>query len=203
MVSVALASAIWLEGPEVIAMWTRGRLNCDVRLLQILLIAAVPQALWFASSMIPIATNRHRSLAKAYIWSAVLNTIVTAVLVPYLGPVAAAIGVLAGDATACYHFVIKDSCTLVGEAYPVFAARMWGSLLVVSVLTSNAAWIAHRFSLGPAPLRWAETGIAALLISSIAVWVLFLGPTRRTILAKIRLKFQSATPDRNSVLEPA
>jgi O-antigen/teichoic acid export membrane protein len=170
----------------VIALWTRGRIVCDVSLLRLFLVAAVPQALWFSSSLLPIATNRHRTLAKAYLWSAILTTAVTAALAPHIGPLAAAVGVLAGEATACYHFVIRDSCAIVGEPYPAFAVRMWGSLLLVSFLTGSAAFVAHRFGCGPAPLRWMETGIAALLVSSVAVWVLFLGTTRRTVLAGIR-----------------
>jgi len=183
--SIALASTIWFEGPEIIAVWTRGRLSCDIRLLRVFLVAAVFQALWVASSMVLIATNRHRALAKSYLFSALIATAVTALLVKRLGPVAAAVGLILGEAVSCYHFVLKDSCAAVGEVYSAFATRMWASLILVSSMTSVAALIAHRLAWGPAPIRWMETGIVALVTSSTGVWTFFLGSTRQTILARI------------------
>ena len=188
-ISVGFAAALWFEGTTLIAAWTRGRLLCDATLLHLLLIATVLQALYNASSMVPIATNQHKNVAKAFLGSAVLSTAGTVVLAPHLGVAAAGWAILIGDAVYCYHFVIRNGCSSVGEAYPRFAGQFWMSLSIVSALTGIAGWSAHRFGIGELPLRWIETGIVTFTTSLSAVWLVFLdADTRRGIVSEYQVK---------------
>jgi len=170
----ALAGTLWFEGAEVISVWTGRRLVPDIWLLRLLLIALVLQTPWLASSAFTVASNRHRALSYSYAVSAVLSVITTAILVRPCGLIAVPIGVILGDAAACYHFVIKDTCHMLNLGYLRTAARLWVGVGAVSLLAWAAAWLGHCLAFGPAPLRWLQVGALTTLAAALTAWGLAL-----------------------------
>jgi O-antigen/teichoic acid export membrane protein len=176
---VSIASTLWFEGVDVIGLWTKGRISPDIVLLRLLLIQLVLQAPWLASSLITGASNQHGKLAYAYIYSSVLTLGVAAALLGHLGVSAIPIGGIVGEGLVCYHFVIRDTCRKIGEAYWKFAVRQWAYLGVASALAMLTAWGVHNIAVGPALLRWAEVGAAAVTSSLAALWMIGFGSDDR------------------------
>jgi O-antigen/teichoic acid export membrane protein len=180
----AFAGALWFEGAEVIRVWTRGKLTPDVWLLRWLLISLVLQAAWLASSAFTISSNRHRNLAYSYFGSAIVAVAATALLIRPLGLPGVPLASIAGDGLACYHFVIKDTCSMLGESYPRYAARLWMAVGAVSLAAWGAAWLGHAMAFGPAPLRWMETGVLSAAAAGLSAWGLALRAGDRSLLMR-------------------
>ena len=187
-VCVAVAAARWFEGAEIITVWTRGRLQPDVVLLRLLLVQLVLSSPWLASSVFTAATNRHASLSRSYLVAAVVGVGLAAALIRRLGLAAVPIGLIAGEAIACYHFVLKDSCEIVGECYAGFARRLWLRLPVVVAAGMLAGSAAHHAVPGPSPLRWLAVGSTTVVAASLSSWWLWLDRnTRAAVVQRLRI----------------
>ena len=181
--SAAFAGALWFEGASVMAVWTVRKLVADVWLLRIFLIAIVFQAAWLPSSLFMMASNRHRRLAHSYFISAVLTLAAIALLIRPCGLFAVPLGTLIGEALACYHFVIKDACSVLNEEYARFAARLWSGVAAISSAAWGAGYLGHSIAVGPAPLRWLEVGALTTLAAALAGWGVALRQNDRSRLA--------------------
>ena len=65
--TLAVTAAVWYEGPQIITVWTRGRIEPDVILLRLFLVLMAFQTPWAASSTVATATSAiflPRSLAS-------------------------------------------------------------------------------------------------------------------------------------------
>jgi len=181
--SAAIAGALWFNGASVIRTWTGGKLEPDVVLLRLFLIALLLQAPWIASSLISSATNRNRRLSFLRAGSAMLTVVATAILFPHFGIRAVPIAVILGEAVACYHFVLKDTCRLIGDSYWPFAGRIWATTALSFCAATVAAWIIQHGTVGPDPLRWFETGTFTLIVCAVIGWFIALRLQERTWLA--------------------
>jgi O-antigen/teichoic acid export membrane protein len=178
-VCIAVAAALWFEGGEVLTVWTRGKLQPDVVLLRLLLVQLVLASPWLASSGFTAAANRHSKLSRSYLAAALLGLAVCAALIGRLGAWAVPVGLMCGEAIACYHFVVKDACEMMQERYRPFARRLWSGLAVVAAVSLASGWLAHRLARGPAVLCWAEVGVATSIASFLAAWWCWLEPPLR------------------------
>jgi len=179
----AFAAALWFEGAEVISVWTRGKLGQDMWLLRLFLIALVLQSPWLASSLFTAASNRHRNLSYSYAGSAVLSVAAMAGLIPVCGLLAVPIGMILGDAIACYHFVIKDTCNILDEGYARFAARLWLGLAATSCAAWGIGYLGHFIAVGPDPFRWLQVGALTTLAAALTSWQLGLRKDDRSRVA--------------------
>jgi O-antigen/teichoic acid export membrane protein len=183
MLCAAFAGALWFEGAGVIAVWTRGRLTPDIWLLRLFLIALVLQAPWSAAGLFTVTSNRHRNVSYSYAASAVLTIVAIAVLIRRCGLLAVPVGILFGDAVACHHFVIKDTCHVLKEDYPRYAVRFWSGFAAVCLAAWGAAWLGHSIAFGPAPLRWLEVGGLTTIAAVSVAWHVALRENDRSRLA--------------------
>ncbi len=185
---VGVAATLWYEGGEVISIWTRGKLTPDETLLRLLLVLLVLQSAWMASGIFAAASNRHTTLSWAFMISATLGVGMAALLVRRLGTWAVPVGLIAGEAIACYHFVIHDVCRLLEEPYLRFACRLWLGLAATGAVSLLAGWAAHTAIPGPFVIRWVGVGFTTLTVSMAVAWAVWLTPEDRTLLsAKLRL----------------
>lgn len=183
-ISAAFAGALWFEGNSVFSVWTQGKLLPDTWLLRCLLLALVLQAPWMASSLFTTATNRHRHLAYSYVISAVLTLVAIGLLLRPCGLLAVPLGGIIGETIASYHFVIKDTCVLLGEDYRHFALRLWSGGAAVSCAAWIAGFLGHSVAVGPAPLRWVEVGTLTSLAAGLAAWRFALRPDDHPLLVQ-------------------
>jgi O-antigen/teichoic acid export membrane protein len=182
--AIAFAAALWQVGEDIIAMWTGGKLAADGHLLRLLLVQVVLQAPWMASSVLPLATNRPRNVALATAVSSVTGLAVAALLIGRYGLAAVPIGLIVGEALACYVFVPREACRLVREEYRRFALRQWGMVAIAAAVVFSTAWAVARVAVGPLPLRWLEVGAASLIVSLLVAWTTGLTEDERAFLAR-------------------
>jgi len=176
---IAIAAALWYEGAEIISAWTLGRIQPDVTLLRLLLVLLVLQTPWLASSVFTASASRHEKLAVSYMASSILGLAVAVVLVKSLGFWAIPIGLIIGEAAACYHFVVKDTCQMIGEPYSPFALRLWSGLIAVATIALLAGWAAHQLIPGPYLVRWLGVGAFTSIMSMAVAWSFWLLPEDR------------------------
>jgi O-antigen/teichoic acid export membrane protein len=181
--SAAFAGALWFEGASVMAVWTGGKLAADVWLLRIFLLAVVLQSAWYPSALFMMASNRHRRLANSYFISAILTLVATALLIRPCGLLAVPLGALIGESLACYHFVIKDACSVLKEEYARFVVPLWSAVVAISCAAWGAGYLGHSVAVGPAPLRWLQVGVMTTLAAAVTAWGFALRKDDRSRLA--------------------
>jgi O-antigen/teichoic acid export membrane protein len=194
-ITLALSAVLWYEGPQVITLWTRGRVEPDVMLLRLFLILLALQTPWAASSTVATATNRHQVQAVGYFVAAISGISVIAALVRYLGIWAVPVGLALGEALGCYHFVIKATCRMIGEPYAAFVVRFWAGFAVVAGAALATAWAIHSAIAGLTLVRWCVMGVLTLIVSAVCAWRVWLTPDDRALVRpKLRpvLKLSSA-----------
>jgi O-antigen/teichoic acid export membrane protein len=179
---VAVSASLWFEGASVFRAWTRGRLPVDLWLLRLFLLWLVLQSPWMAASAIPVYTNKHKALAVSYMASSIGGLLLGALLVPRLGLKALPIAFIVAEALACYHFVVRNACRIIGEPYLPFAAKLWSGMLGVATCTFAVTWAVHAApDLGTFP-RWICSGAASLLGVTLSAWVVWLRDEERDFL---------------------
>ena len=181
-ISIAFVGALWFDGPDVITFWTRGHLSVQPWLVRAFLLYVLCQAPWMASSVVATATNRHRRLAWCQVLVGLAAIVLILVFLPRLGLIAVPLSLLAGEALACYHFVIADACEIAGESYQQFAVRTWSALALVAALTLAVGAIAHHLPIVFVPLRIGIGGVIAAATAAIGVWFVFLPKSDRLVI---------------------
>lgn len=190
-ITLALAADVWYEGPQIITLWTRGRVEPDVMLLRLFLILLVLQTPWAASSTIATATNRHQAQAVGYFVAAIVGIGLIAALIPHLGMWAVPIGLALGEALGCYHFVIKATCRIIGEPYAAFATRFWLGFAAVAATVLAAGGIIHHAMTGLTVVRWGVMGVLTLAVGAACAWWVWLtGDDRAVLRPRLRPVFR-------------
>jgi len=121
--------ALWLVLPAVLvlglfggrlyACWVRGDLQFNATVFRLLLAVTLANVLWFASSVVPMAVNRHQGLAVLYLLGSGAALGLAVGLVPWLGLAGAALGLLAVD-SAMIPYVLRKSLGLLDERFGGF-----------------------------------------------------------------------------------
>ena len=106
-----------------------------------------------------------------------------AVFLPRLALVAVPMGLFAGEALFCYHFVIADACTLTGTPYRQFATRVWFTLAFVTALTLAMSAAVHRLPIVFLPLRVVIAGAVSVITATAGVWTFLLDQSGRLLIA--------------------
>ena len=191
---IAVVSALWFEGPSVVAAWSHHKIYVDPWFFRLLLLYLVLQAPWLANSNVTAAINRHHNQTWSYLASGILGLACLLLLAPHLGLRAVPVGLIVGEAAASYHFVIRDTCTVIREPYAPYAARLWLGLVGVFSFALGAGWLVHRIVWGPPVLQWAEVGAATLTASCLAARFVWISLEERVLLrqkfdvVRLRLK---------------
>jgi O-antigen/teichoic acid export membrane protein len=176
---VAVSASLWFEGPAVFAFWTRGKLAADIWLLRMFLLWLVLQSPWMAASAIPSYTNKHKGLAMSYLVSSIGGLLLGAVLVPRLGLKGLPIAFIVAEAVACYHFVVRNACRIIGEPYLPFAAKLWLGMIGVAACAFTATWAVHSASGLGTLQRWICSGAAGVAAVAVSAWVFWLRSEER------------------------
>jgi O-antigen/teichoic acid export membrane protein len=181
-ITLATVGTLWYEGPQIIEAWTRGRVEADPMLLRLFLVLLAFQTPWAASSTVATSTNRHRTQAIGYFFSAVIGIGLAAALMPRLGIWAVPVGLTLGEAVGCYHFVIQATCRIIGEPYAAFALRFWLGFGLVATAVLAVGWGIHHAVSGPMLVRWSISGLATTSIAVAFTWIAWLTPEDRALL---------------------
>ncbi len=182
-VAGGMSLAMGFEGMDIIAVWTNGKLRPDPLLVRLFFVQVFLQAPWLASSVFPAATNRHRTMTIAQLIAAAIGLLTAGLLLRRLGVIAMPIGLMVGESLACQHFIIRSTCSQIGEPYGAFARRLWLSMATIGMIGIPLGWLVHHAATGPALLRWIEVGLVTLFASGAVVWLVGLRPEERAIVS--------------------
>jgi len=116
------------------------------------------------------------------------NFTVAVVLIHPLGTWAVPLGLILGEATGCYHFVIKATCQIIDEPYAAFALRFWIGFGAVAAAVLAVGQLVHSMMPGPMLVRWAVMGLSTTVVASAATWIVWLTQEDRVLLRpKLRM----------------
>ena len=107
---LCLAAIVFLclGGAQVFKVWTHGGVSFDRPLFYCLIAAGVVNSLWYTSSAVALACNRHQQIALVYLLMTAISICVANILLPHFGPVGAATALLATDLAMSVH-VLRTS----------------------------------------------------------------------------------------------
>jgi O-antigen/teichoic acid export membrane protein len=135
---------------------------------------------WLAGYAVAGATNRHRKLAIAYAWSSAIGITTAFLLFPQIGIVGIPVGLMAGEVVICAHFILKSTCELLEEKYPLFALKVWSALLAAGAFVLAVTWGLHWDLVSVNPLlRAVLVGAVSFAASTFAAWVLWFNAEER------------------------
>lgn len=103
-----------IAGPWLFQIWTHGRVGFDRSAFYLLLVVVLANALWNASSAVPLASNQHGILTTFYLLVSAVSLGVSAILARYLGLSGIVASMLLVDASMAI-IVIRSSTRLVQD----------------------------------------------------------------------------------------
>ncbi len=113
--SMGAALFIYFGSKDLLQLWTGGRLAGNDQLTAALLALLVLQTPWWTSSMVLVASNRHRPVAVATLAATILGLALGAILLPRLGIIGLPIGLAIADQLVCGWFIPMRVCALLKE----------------------------------------------------------------------------------------
>src|SRR5207245_6885335 len=154
--------------------------------LRLLLVLLVLQSPWIVGFVFVAASGRHARASIASLTSSVVGLVLAMLLVHRFGTAGVVGGLIIGDVVACAHFVVRAACDLVGEAYALFALRLWSCLVIVSAAALFSGWAAHVAVGGHFAFRWLVVGLSTSLATGATAWALWLTSDDRELLSRDR-----------------
>ena len=122
-ISLLIVAAMMTLGPWFLNHWTGGHVPPSRRLLAILLLVVIANALWSTSSTLLAAINRHQRLAAWYLFGTSITVVCTYLLAKYLGLYWAAASLLVSE-LVMNLYVVPTSLRLSHDTFPQFLASM-------------------------------------------------------------------------------
>jgi O-antigen/teichoic acid export membrane protein len=125
------ATALLFCGEWTIRVWTHGRVTFDTTLFRMLLLVIVVNSLWYTSSVVPIAANRHGKLALFYLLGAAGSLGIADLLLPHFGLTGAALALLFFElATGIY--TLRRSLSMLDDSFGEFARAIFTPNIVLT-----------------------------------------------------------------------
>jgi O-antigen/teichoic acid export membrane protein len=122
--SLAAASILAVFGPAIYGLWTHHKVTLDHRLFYILLIEVLANALWFTSSIVPIAWNRHQRQALVYFSATVASLPIAYFLMKWIGLPGAGVSLLIED-LCMIGYVLTGSLRLLHDKLSDFVLALF------------------------------------------------------------------------------
>ena len=117
--AVISSAALFVAGPTIYRLWTRGKVPFDPVLFGLLLLVVIANSLWSTSYVVLLAVNRHQKLAVVYVLATALSLGLAFLLTPLIGLHGAALALLVIDAFMSSYVVVR-SLALVQDTLPGF-----------------------------------------------------------------------------------
>lgn len=193
LVKLTSIAALWAAGilaflgPAIYDTWTRRRAHLDKGLFYLLVALVLLQTPWLSSSMLLMATNRHKNLS--------ILQVAQSVVAISLSPIAVSLFGLRGIAIV----LIVTELPLLGIMVPLWAQRVLGEpahwyfsgiyapMFAFALLTWIAGWAAHQF-LGSSHWAFIVLPIVISLTTVIAAYLWLDSEERSAVLRPLRLR---------------
>lgn len=117
--AVASSAALFVAGPLIFRLWTRGKVPFDPTLFGLLLLVVVANSFWSTSYVVLLAVNRHQRLAIVYVAATGLSLAIALLLTRLMGLHGTALSLLVIDVFMS-AYVVTRSLALVQDTLPAF-----------------------------------------------------------------------------------
>ncbi len=118
--SVASITGLFFLGEWIYRIWTHGEIELHLPLFYALLLVIVANSIWYTSSIVPMAINRHQRTALWFLAGAGMALALATWMLPHLGLVGAGLALLAIDAVMLCQ-VLSNSLALLQDRFLDFA----------------------------------------------------------------------------------
>lgn len=116
---LGLVAGLLFFGEWIIAVWTHGQVTPDGNFIRLMLAVIFANSLWYTSSVVMLAMNRHQQMALIYLIGTGLSLLLAVALIPIFGLDGAALGLLAID-VAMSVYVVRNSLKLLNDGFGDF-----------------------------------------------------------------------------------
>jgi len=142
--SVAMIMGLVGVGPWMYGWWTANHLTIDRTLLVLFLLPALTNSLWFTSSVVLIASNRHEALAWRYILGSIITVPACYYLSRIFGISGAAISLVPIDILLIFY-VVKASIFLSQDTWYSFFISLFDIKSLRRDLSLGRMYARHEF----------------------------------------------------------
>lgn len=105
---------LYLAGPLIFRIWTKGQLQFEPSLFALLLVVSISNSFWSTSYIVLLAVNRHQKLAVVYVTATALSLLLAHLLILKIGLGGAALSLLTIDIFMT-AFVVARSLALLQD----------------------------------------------------------------------------------------
>lgn len=123
VLSFPMVMLLMLWGPELYGVWTRSTISMSHSLIFCFLLPIPFNALWFTSSVVHMASNRHEGLAIRYLLATLFSSAMCIMLTKMYGIYGAALSTLIVD-ICVIPYVFRKSLQLTGDTFLEFVASI-------------------------------------------------------------------------------
>jgi O-antigen/teichoic acid export membrane protein len=117
-------AALCVAGPWLYRVWTHGKVVLDLSTFHWLLLVALVNSFWNASSVVPMATNKHERIAVAFLVATSCSILLAYPLMSYFGLRGVAIALLTADMVIAWY-VVRTSLRVVQDRAGDFMHSMF------------------------------------------------------------------------------
>jgi O-antigen/teichoic acid export membrane protein len=122
--SVVSSTALLFSGEWIVRVWTHGGVTFDATVFRILLVVIVANSLWYTSSVVPMAANRHERLALFYLVGAAGSLGIADMLLPHSGLSGAALALLFFELVTGLY-TVRRSLSMLDDSFGEFARAIF------------------------------------------------------------------------------
>jgi len=123
VLACACSVALAVMGPRVYGIWTHHTVRFDPLSFNLLLLVVLANSMWCTSAVVPMATNRHHTIAVAYMAGTMFSLGLAWLLMHRFGIAGAAAALLCIDA-AMIGVVLRSALQLLSDTPGEFGASM-------------------------------------------------------------------------------
>ena len=182
------STTIVLLGPDVLVAWTRGRVEIDAGLNQLLVLYLLIQAPALVSNVFGLATNHQKELLFLHFIVTGISLLITWFLLSSLGVLAAAIGLIVGQVVGT-SWSFGLACHWTSDRWRGLMSDVLGrGFLPISVVSL----VTYALSGGPVGLKERILGVFFVaLLTLVVVWKLWFTKSQVNLfISKVNEGFQ-------------
>lgn len=117
--TILLGGSLVFTGGWVLRIWTRGAVSPHPLLLAAMLLVAIGDALWTASSQVALGAGKYHGVSAVYVVSTALSLLLAGLLLPIIGIMGAPVALLAGT-VIMIPYVVHTSLALSADGFAEF-----------------------------------------------------------------------------------
>jgi O-antigen/teichoic acid export membrane protein len=121
--AIAASVVLFVAGEWLLKVWTNGAVEFHPAFFRLMLLVVVVNTLWYTSSVVQGAINKHQKMAVYYVLGASASLLFATVMTPAWGLIAIPIGLLLVDTTMS-SYVLRKSLALLNDRFGDFAASL-------------------------------------------------------------------------------